>query len=134
MRLTVTHTGKGSAMDCVPPSGARLTFDDPDTGNHGASPVEHLLASIGACALVDVGMILAKQRLAFEDLRVECIGERRDEPFPRVFVDVKLVFRVAGDVPSDKFEKAVKLSLEKYCSVAGTLRESAPVAFEAIVG
>ncbi len=133
MRLTVTHTGKGSAMECKTPQGVTMTFDDPDTGNHGASPMQHMLAAVGACALVDIDIILRKKRLDFTNLSVECVGIRRDDPFPRVFTDVKLVFRIGGDVPQKAFDDAVKLSVEKYCSAAGTVRETAPVEFEAIV-
>lgn len=132
MRLTVVHTGKGSAMECTTPQGVTMTFDDPDEGTHGGSPMQHLLAAVGACALVDVAVILRKKRLTFRDLRVECVGARRDEPYPRVFTDVKLVFRVEGDVPQRTFDDVVKLSVDKYCSVAGSLREGAPVRYEAV--
>ncbi|HVL88549.1 MAG TPA: OsmC family protein [Candidatus Thermoplasmatota archaeon] len=121
------------AMECVAPSGAVMTFDNPPEGRHGASPLEHLLASLGACALVDVGIVLRKKRLSFRNLRVTCTGERREKPYPRSFTSLKLRFEVEGDVPSAAFEEAVRLSVDKYCSVAGTIREAAPVAWEAAV-
>lgn len=133
MDLTVRHLGKGSAMECTTPLGVTMTFDDPDKGRHGASPVEHLLASIGACALVDVGNILVKKRLTFRNLRVRCTGTRRDEPPPRVFVDVKLLFEVDGEVPERVFREVVGRSVDMYCSVAGTLVGGTPVAYEAAV-
>lgn len=133
MELTVCHLGadRKSAMECTTPQGTVMTFDDPDTGTHGASPVQHLLASIGACALVDVGIILKKKRLDWRDLRVTCTGTRRDEPFPRVFTDVKLRFEVGG-VGQKVFEEAVRLSVDKYCTVAGTVKAGAAVAYEAV--
>lgn len=134
MRLTVTHTGKGSAMECTTPQGVTMTFDDPDTGTHGGSPMQHLLAAVGACALIDVDVILRKKRLAFSNLRVECVGTRRDQPYPRVFTDLKLAFHVDGDVPPAVFADVVKMSVEKYCSAAGTVQAGAPVRFESAVG
>ncbi|MGQ0534573.1 MAG: OsmC family protein [Methanobacteriota archaeon] len=133
MELTVRHLGKGSAMECTTPQGAAITFDDPDTGAYGGSPVQHLLSAIGACALVDVGIILRKKRLAFSDLKVVCAGTRRDEPSPRVFLDVRLRFEVSGEIPQKVFDDVVKLSVEKYCTVAGTVQKGAPVAFESFV-
>lgn len=133
MRLTVVHTGKGSAMECTTPKGVTMTFDDPDTGTHGASPMQHLLAAIGACALIDVDVFLRKKRKTFSNLRVECVGARRDEPFPRVFTDVRLVFTVEGDVSPDVFDSVVRLAVDKYCSVGGTVTEGAPVRWEATV-
>lgn len=133
MRLTVAHTGPGSGMECTTPQGVTMTFDDPDTGRHGASPVQHLLAAIGACALVDVDIFLRKKRLAFTNLRVECVAQRREEPYPRVFTSVKLVFHVEGAVPQKAFDDVVRLAVEKYCTVAGTVAAGAPVSFEAVV-
>jgi putative redox protein len=130
MRLTVTHTGHGSGMECKTPQGQTITFDDPDTGAHGASPVQHLLSAIGACALMDVDIILRKKRLTFTNLRVELVGQRRDDPYPRVFTDVLMRFLVEGDVPEKVFDDTVKLSVDKYCSVAGTVKEGAKVRYE----
>lgn len=132
-RLTVTHTGKGHAMECRTPEGALIAFDETDAGTTG-SPVQHLVASIGACALYDVDVILRKKRLAFSNLRVECVAARREDPLPRIVTGVKLTFRVEGDVPAKVFDDVVKLSVDKYCSVAGTITAGAPVAYEAVVG
>lgn len=134
MRLTVTHTGKGSEMECRTPQGARITYADPDESTFGASPMQHLLTAIGACALMDVDIILRKKRLTFANLRVECVGKRPDEGTPKPFQDVSLRFHVEGDVPAKAFDDAVRLSVEKYCSVGSTVRAGAPIAFEARVG
>jgi putative redox protein len=130
-RLTVRHTGKDGAMECTNPQGAVATFDG--DGVKGLGPMEHLLAAVGACALVDVESILRKKRLAFRDLRVDCVGTRPDGVAPRPLLDVRLEFRVAGDVPAKAFDDAVRLSVEKYCSVGATVRAGAPVAFESHV-
>jgi putative redox protein len=78
-----------------------------------------------------VDVILRKKRLAFRDLRVECVGERPDEGTPKPFLGVKLVFRVKGDVPAKAFDDAVRLAVEKYCSVGATLGKGIPVAWDA---
>ena len=132
-RLTVSHTGKGMALECVTPQGAVIRFDDSDAGTTG-SPVQHLIASIGACALVDVDIILRKKRLQFSDLRVEVVVQRPDEGNPKPLTDVKMVFRLAGDVPQKAFDDAVRLSVERYCSVGETVRKGAPIAYEAKIG
>lgn len=133
MKLTVTHTGKGNALDCATPEGPIITFDG-SGGHHGASPMQHLLAAVGACALMDVDVILRKKRLEFRNLRVECAGQRPDEGTPKPFLGVKLVFQVEGDVPQKAFDDAVRLSVDKYCSVGETLRKGIPLAYEARVG
>lgn len=130
MVLTVTHSGSGYALDCMTPQGASITFDA-DGGKHGGSPMQHLLAAAGACALMDVFHILKKKRLEFSNLRVDCVGERVEVGDPKPFTDLKLVFHVDGDVPEKAFQDAVRLSVEKYCSVSATIQGSPPVAWEA---
>lgn len=134
-RLTIAHTGKGFAIGGVTPLGVSLTFDNPgDGGTHGASPMEHLLGAFAACALMDVDIILRKKRLAFSNLRCECTGTRPDSGDVKPFTGIRLVFRVDGEVPKKAFDDAVRLSVEKYCSVGATLKAPPPVAYEAQVG
>lgn len=133
MRLTVRHTGKGNGIECTTPRGLTMTFDGSE-GAHGPTPMEHLLAALGACSLMDVEVILRKKRLSFSDLRVDLVGERREEGEVNPFVGMRLVFRVAGDVPQKAFDDACRLSVEKYCSVGATLQKQPPVAWEAVVG
>lgn len=121
-------------MTCTTPQGVTMWFADPDESKVGASPMQHLLAAIGACALMDVDIILRKKRLTFTDLRVDCVGARADEGSPKPFLGVKLVFRVEGDVPTKAFDDAVRLAVDKYCSVGATVKAGAPVEFEAKVG
>lgn len=133
MRLTVRHTLEGDAMECATPQGATIRMDGTEGHTKTGSPVQHLLASIGACALLDVNTILQKKRLHYSDLRVECVAKRPDEGTPKPLLDVKLVFTVKGDVPQKAMDDAVRLSVDKYCSVGATVRNGAPLEYESRV-
>lgn len=132
MRLTVTHTGTGHAIECKTPQGALITYDG-DGGITGGTPMQHLLGAAAACALMDVKVILDKKRLKFSNLRAECVAGRESVGEVNPFTDLRLVFRVDGDVPTKAFEDAVRLAVEKYCSVAATLARPTPVTHEARV-
>jgi putative redox protein len=132
MRITARVVDEEFGIEAVAPDGKVLTFDGED-GKHGATPMQHLLASVGACSLMDVAHILRKKRLAFRDLRVECVGERPDEGHPKPFKSLKLVFLVRGDVPRKVLEDAARLAIQKYCNVGATLKEGLSVDFEAVV-
>lgn len=132
MRLTVKHTGEEHHLVAENEAGGKMQFDGGD-GAWAPTPMQHLLASMGACALMDVDVILRKKRLTFSNLRVECVGQREKRGEVNPFTDVKLVFRVDGDVPEKAFDDAVKLSVEKYCSVGATLEKALPIAHEARV-
>lgn len=98
---------------------ASTTIDG--NGQEGTTPVDLLLESIGACAAADVVDILQKGRQDIHGLTVEVGAERRAEP-PRYVRSLELAFRIRGPVDKAKAERAVDLSLEKYCSVFHSLR------------
>lgn len=102
-------------------------------GRAGPSPMLVLLEAIGGCSAADVVDILRKGRQPLEGLEVEVGGERRDEP-PRRYTRLRLVYRIRGEVDRSKAERAVSLSLEKYCSVfhslAPDLRKATEVEIE----
>lgn len=102
-----------------------ITLDG--SGIAGPSPVDGLLASIAACAAVDVVEILAKRRTPPESLRVNVVGERLDTT-PRRLRHVKLSFHIAGaGIDRANAERAIELSINKYCSVRDSLRQDVPV-------
>lgn len=113
------------------PSGHTVTMDSsPEPGGEGATPVEMLLASAGACSLIDVVNILEKKQAEFEDLRVDIEAERREEN-PRRFTSIDLTYTLEGDVDPKDLEQACQLSVEKYCSVLDTIRSSPDVDWQA---
>lgn len=90
--------------------------------NGGARPLELLLAGLGGCTGIDVVSILEKMRLPLEDLRIEIDGKRAERD-PKRFTQIHLRYVLAGpDLPKLKVERAIRLSLEKYCSAAQSLR------------
>ena len=85
------------------------------------SPVETLLGSLGCCAGSDVVDILTKQRTAPRKLTVDVLATRRSE-FPRRVMSLELTFVVEGaGLERPQVERAIALSIEKYCTVAASL-------------
>jgi putative redox protein len=88
----------------------------------GFRPMQVMLASLGGCSGIDVINILKKQRVDFDAVDVEVEGDRTPGAEPSPFTRVKLTFKVTGRaVEPAKVEKAVKLSVEKYCSAIASL-------------
>lgn len=108
-------------------SGHTVKIDtSPETGgdNFGVRPMQLLLMGLGGCSGIDILSILKKQRQHVTDFRMRIEGEREPGKEPSLWKDVKLVFELKGDIDRDKAEKAVALSLEKYCSVSETLKRA----------
>jgi putative redox protein len=94
-------------------------------------PVEALLGAIAACSAVDIVDIIAKRRTPVERLVVSVAGERRPEA-PRRLIRLAMDYKIDGaGIERDHAERAVQLSFEKYCSVAGSL--ASDIAVEGVV-
>src|SRR5687768_13759941 len=90
------------------------------------SPVETLLNAIGTCAGSDVVDILEKQRTPVQRLEVDVVGTRRVE-HPRRMIALEVTFSVDGDgIEVPQAERAIALSIEKYCTVAASLAGDIP--------
>jgi putative redox protein len=103
----------------------------PDIGgtNQGMRPMQMLLAAMGGCSSIDVVNILKKQKQDLKDIKVTVTGEREQDAVPSLFTDVHAHFKLFGNLDKDKANKAVSLSVEKYCSVAKTLEAKAKVTY-----
>ena len=98
----------------------------PETGgqNFGVRPMQMLLMGLGGCSGIDIVSILKKQRQDLVDLKATIEGEREAGKEPSLWENVKIKFELTGNLDKEKAERAVALSMEKYCSVAETIRRA----------
>jgi putative redox protein len=94
----------------------------------GSSPMELVLIGLCACTGYDVASILSKKREPFTSIEVRAEGERAATP-PTVYTEIRLIYRIGGNVSHKAAEDAVKLSEEKYCSVAAMLHKTAKIRY-----
>jgi len=90
------------------------------------TPMELVLHAMAGCAGVDLAMILTKMKQSFTGIEITVSGERRDE-HPRVYTQIEFHVVVRGEVSEKKLARAVNLSLDEYCGVAGMLRTTAEI-------
>jgi putative redox protein len=88
----------------------------------GFRPMQLVLCALGSCSAIDMVSILKKQRQEINNLSIIIDGEREKEKIPSLWKSVSVSFQLIGNVDKEKAEKAAALSMEKYCSVAETLR------------
>lgn len=87
-----------------------------------ASPMELLLIALAGCTGIDVVDILKKMREEIARVEVSVEAERRAE-HPKIWKSIDVRYDIYGrSLSRDKSEKAVKLSVEKYCSVSAMFR------------
>lgn len=113
----------------VDSTGHSVVLSAPD--DIGVKPAETLLIALAACAAYDVVAIIAKQRAQLESLTVSVTAEQNPAP-PRAFRSIHLHFRVgARNLRQEQLQRAIDLSLNKYCSVRASLSPEIAVTFEA---
>jgi putative redox protein len=92
--------------------------------NFGVRPMQMLLMGLGGCSAIDIVMILKKQRQEVKDFSISVSGERESGKEATLWKDVKITFKLTGNIELEKAERACELSMNKYCSVAETLKRS----------
>ena len=123
--VVLQHEG-GMKFAASPSSGHPYGFDDRQS-NQGGSPVETILAALGACSAMDVVSIAGKKRLAIDDYRVDVRGSQRDE-YPQVFTEIVVTHEVTGrDIPEAGIRRCIELSATKYCPVNAMISAGATV-------
>lgn len=87
----------------------------------GVRPMQMLLMGLGGCSAIDIMLILRKQRQLIESFEISIDGDREVDNEPSLWKTIQIHFKFKGQLDKDKAERAVSLSLEKYCSVSRTL-------------
>lgn len=124
-RAALDWTGKLVFRGANAAGGPSVVIDGDSA--EGPSPVISLLLAAGACAGSDVVSILEKMKVELESCRVEVTGRRNPE-YPRRYNHLWLTFRLKGTgLTETNTQRAVQLSVEKYCSVLLTLDPAMPV-------
>ncbi len=89
--------------------------------------MEMVLIGTGGCSAYDVVHILEKGREAIEDCVVELDADRAESD-PKVFTRIHMHFVVKGrNLAPAKVQRAIDLSIEKYCSASAMLAKTATI-------
>jgi putative redox protein len=108
--------GQGLAFQAIGGSGFQMRFDSP-ASPQGGSPMELVALASAACTASDVISILQKKQQQVMEFEVNVIGVRATD-HPKVFTEIDLEYVVTGrDVDPKAVERAIELSLTRYCSV-----------------
>ena len=99
-------------------------------GGTGPSPMLTLLLACAGCSGSDVVLILQKMRARLKSLSIDVRGVRGRED-PKRYTAILFRYRMSADgVSREQAERAVTLSLEKYCSVVHSLAPDIAVDYE----
>jgi putative redox protein len=132
VKIRATWTAP-TRFDATSDAGAAMTMDlQPDRGGTGAgpSPMQTVLMAMAGCTGMDIASILAKMRAPLQALAITVEAEQADV-HPKTFTAIHMLFDAAGPaLLREQVEKAVSLSVGKYCPVTAMLKRSAEVTYE----
>lgn len=113
--------------------GHKLTLDAAEEvggQNQGYRPKTLLMVALAGCTGMDVVSILAKMRVEITHFSLHLEGDIREE-HPKKYEAMKVVYIFKGkDLEYAKIEKAVNLSIERYCGVNANLRDAMKMEYE----
>lgn len=133
MKIQIKSLDGNFKLQATTEEGNSLYMDSaPEFGGSGQAmrPMQLLLSALGGCSAIDVISILKKQKLEAALLSIEVEGAREKVEDYSIFKNIVVHFIFNNKVDYDKAERAVKLSLEKYCSVAKTLEPTATITYK----
>lgn len=132
MKIELKRVNKAVQMIAFNEDGNEIHIDGaPGIGGEGKGfrPMQLLAAGAGSCSSIDIISILKKQRQSLEDLQVTIKAEREEGKIPSLFQTIHLHYTLCGKLDRNKVEKALELSLEKYCSVVKILEKTAKITY-----
>lgn len=123
MKLKLTKIGEPFLFEFSNSNGNSVKIDAATTiggGGEEFRPMELLAGSLASCMAIDVLHILRKQRISPEKFAVD-IQASRTEGVPSPFDSIVLTIQVSREIDTAQLERNIRLSLDKYCSVAASL-------------
>ncbi len=132
MKIEITRLDDAFHFEALNEDGRSVHVDAaPAVGGHnlGMRPMQLLLVAIGTCSVIDILLILKKQRQEVKDVKITVTGNRAPDAVPSPFTDIEMKFTFFGELKAEKVAQAVRLSVEKYCSVSMMLEKTAKVTY-----
>lgn len=124
MSFDVVVNGHKMILDTVRENGGN---------NEGPRPKSLMLVALAGCTGMDIVSILRKMRVEFDDLKIDVEGNITEE-HPKHFDHMHIKYIVKGkNIPADKVNTAIDLSLEKYCGVTYTYIKAMKITHELVI-
>ncbi|WP_103664600.1 OsmC family protein [Gracilimonas amylolytica] len=138
MKIDVNWLGKDFHFEAENETNGKIRID----GNNeigglegGLAPMQLLLAGVGGCSAIDVLHILEKQQQKVASLKVEVDGDRQkvEGASHTEYRSIHLHFILSGDLDPKKVERALKLSITKYCSASKALEKGSEITYDYVI-
>jgi putative redox protein len=128
IKASVRWAGNKQFIGIGENSGHAIVMDmakDKGGENTGMRMTELFLISIAGCTAIDMHNILTRMKIQLTRCEVQIQG-RQMESYPKYFHRFQVKYTLSGEgLELKKAEKAVALSMDKYCAVSQTVKDRA---------
>ena len=128
----ITKWSEGMSFETISPNGISLKLGSSLEGDSEkiASPKALMLSSLAVCSGIDVVSILEKMKIELKEFKINTVGSLTQE-HPKYYNKVSVEYHFYGDqLDKEKINKAVNLSVTKYCGVMEMFRSFAKITTE----
>jgi putative redox protein len=109
-----------------------ITDSAADGDNLGPGPKRLMLVALSGCTGIDVVSILKKMKVTYSHFKIDVDAELTDED-ASTYHTVKLTYTIkVAEADQPKVEKAVALSMDKYCGVSAMFQKFAVLSREIV--
>jgi len=129
MKVEIERVNDKVHLEAKNEQGVIVQMDgSPEIGGQdlGARPMQLVLMALGGCTSMDMLSMLAKMREQVKAYKVTVNAERATE-HPMVFTKIHIHYILEGNLKKENVEKAINLSMDKYCSVTHMLNKTAVI-------
>ena len=131
--LVTTTWKENMQFESDNPSGLNLFMDAGEENGgkgEGYRPKALMLSSLAGCSGLDVVSLLKKMHAEVAEFRIDITAELTDD-HPKFYNKVKVDYHFSDtELQPKKIQKAVNLSVTKYCGVMEMFRQFAKVEIE----
>jgi len=94
------------------------------------SPLHLVLVGLAGCTGMDVISILSKKQQQVTAFSVHVEADQAED-YPKVFTNIKVMYRVAGHAIADEaVKRSIELSVTKYCPVNAMLGQVVDIEYD----
>lgn len=129
MKVEIERVNDKVHLEAKNEQGVIVQMDgSPEIGGQdlGARPMQLVLMALGGCTSMDMLSMLSKMREQVKAYKVTVNAERATE-HPMVFTKIHIHYILEGNLKKENVEKAINLSMDKYCSVTHMLNKTAVI-------
>ncbi len=129
MKIEIERVNNKVHLEAKNEQGIIVHMDgSPEIGGEdlGARPMQLILMGLGGCTSMDMLSVLKKMREEVKSYKVTVDAERATE-HPMVFTKIHVHYILEGKLKKENVEKAIALSMDKYCSVTHMLNKTATI-------